>query len=122
MVLVNHTFELAANGPNVGVVLMLTVGIEKFGIEFEHTLQREALEVDELLRVDLAVLGTMDLSYGVSSRRRFSIAMSSVSSVTRSHLLRIMRSAKVTCSTASFSTPSGFSSSRRLMMCFASLQ
>mmetsp|Transcript_41234 Transcript_41234/g.131023 ORF Transcript_41234/g.131023 Transcript_41234/m.131023 type:complete len:217 (+) Transcript_41234:503-1153(+) len=42
------------------------------------------------------------------------------SSSARSHLFRRMRSANATCSTASFSTPSGFSSSRWAMMCLAS--
>mmetsp|Transcript_67804 Transcript_67804/g.189270 ORF Transcript_67804/g.189270 Transcript_67804/m.189270 type:complete len:239 (+) Transcript_67804:799-1515(+) len=39
---------------------------------------------------------------------------------TRSVLLSSMRSAKATCSTASFSTPSGFCSSRCCSMCLAS--
>mmetsp|Transcript_22019 Transcript_22019/g.49678 ORF Transcript_22019/g.49678 Transcript_22019/m.49678 type:complete len:381 (+) Transcript_22019:595-1737(+) len=42
-------------------------------------------------------------------------------SETRSVLLRSIRSAKATCSTASFSAPSGFSSSRCCSMCFASI-
>mmetsp|Transcript_24464 Transcript_24464/g.81300 ORF Transcript_24464/g.81300 Transcript_24464/m.81300 type:complete len:246 (+) Transcript_24464:427-1164(+) len=42
------------------------------------------------------------------------------SSETRSVLLSRIRSAKATCSTASFSAPSGFSSSRCCSMCFAS--
>mmetsp|Transcript_19886 Transcript_19886/g.59330 ORF Transcript_19886/g.59330 Transcript_19886/m.59330 type:complete len:298 (-) Transcript_19886:1315-2208(-) len=46
--------------------------------------------------------------------------LSSASSGTKSHLLRINRSAKATCSTASFSAPSGFSSSRCCTTCFAS--
>mmetsp|Transcript_66250 Transcript_66250/g.132929 ORF Transcript_66250/g.132929 Transcript_66250/m.132929 type:complete len:234 (+) Transcript_66250:540-1241(+) len=41
-------------------------------------------------------------------------------SSTRSHLFSRIRSAKATCSMASFSTPSGFSSSRCWMMCCAS--
>mmetsp|Transcript_4396 Transcript_4396/g.11255 ORF Transcript_4396/g.11255 Transcript_4396/m.11255 type:complete len:230 (+) Transcript_4396:1008-1697(+) len=41
-------------------------------------------------------------------------------SETRSILLRMMRSAKATCSTASFSAPSGFSSSKCCSTCFAS--
>mmetsp|Transcript_31446 Transcript_31446/g.98547 ORF Transcript_31446/g.98547 Transcript_31446/m.98547 type:complete len:227 (+) Transcript_31446:102-782(+) len=41
-------------------------------------------------------------------------------SLTRSTLLSSSRSAKATCSTASFSAPSGFSSSRCCSMCFAS--
>mmetsp|Transcript_8396 Transcript_8396/g.19675 ORF Transcript_8396/g.19675 Transcript_8396/m.19675 type:complete len:362 (-) Transcript_8396:3-1088(-) len=45
---------------------------------------------------------------------------SSAASSTRSHLLSRMRSAKATCSTASFSTPSGFSSSRCAVRCLAS--
>mmetsp|Transcript_99058 Transcript_99058/g.174757 ORF Transcript_99058/g.174757 Transcript_99058/m.174757 type:complete len:238 (-) Transcript_99058:398-1111(-) len=45
---------------------------------------------------------------------------SSVGSSTKSVLLRMIRSAKAICSTASFSTPSGFSSSRCSMTCFAS--
>mmetsp|Transcript_7256 Transcript_7256/g.11842 ORF Transcript_7256/g.11842 Transcript_7256/m.11842 type:complete len:234 (+) Transcript_7256:533-1234(+) len=53
------------------------------------------------------------------ARIRFSTSTSS-SSFTRSVLFRMMRSAKAICSTASFSTPSGFSSSRCWMMCFAS--
>mmetsp|Transcript_25251 Transcript_25251/g.58886 ORF Transcript_25251/g.58886 Transcript_25251/m.58886 type:complete len:257 (+) Transcript_25251:596-1366(+) len=42
------------------------------------------------------------------------------SSVTRSVLFSSIRSANATCSTASFSAPSGFSSSRCCSMCFAS--
>mmetsp|Transcript_16968 Transcript_16968/g.51430 ORF Transcript_16968/g.51430 Transcript_16968/m.51430 type:complete len:270 (+) Transcript_16968:825-1634(+) len=42
-------------------------------------------------------------------------------SLTRSILLSSRRSAKATCSTASFSTPSGFSSSRWSSMCLASI-
>mmetsp|Transcript_5386 Transcript_5386/g.9030 ORF Transcript_5386/g.9030 Transcript_5386/m.9030 type:complete len:222 (+) Transcript_5386:939-1604(+) len=42
------------------------------------------------------------------------------SAVTRSVLLSKMRSAKATCSTASFSAPSGFSSSRCCSICLAS--
>mmetsp|Transcript_83195 Transcript_83195/g.233085 ORF Transcript_83195/g.233085 Transcript_83195/m.233085 type:complete len:313 (+) Transcript_83195:457-1395(+) len=52
-------------------------------------------------------------------RMRRSTSASS-SSVARSVLLRRMRSAKATCSTDSFSTPSGFSSSRWAMRCLAS--
>mmetsp|Transcript_56664 Transcript_56664/g.172496 ORF Transcript_56664/g.172496 Transcript_56664/m.172496 type:complete len:299 (-) Transcript_56664:340-1236(-) len=52
-------------------------------------------------------------------RIRFSTSSSSASS-TKSVLFRRMRSAKATCSTASFSTPSGFSSSRWATKCFAS--
>ena len=44
----------------------------------------------------------------------------SSSSETRSILLSMMRSAKANCSTASFSTPSGFSSSTCWTMCLAS--
>mmetsp|Transcript_59547 Transcript_59547/g.159546 ORF Transcript_59547/g.159546 Transcript_59547/m.159546 type:complete len:232 (-) Transcript_59547:186-881(-) len=51
---------------------------------------------------------------------RASIASSSAASVTRSVLFSRMRSAKATCSTASFSTPSGFSSSKCCRTCFAS--
>mmetsp|Transcript_23792 Transcript_23792/g.62339 ORF Transcript_23792/g.62339 Transcript_23792/m.62339 type:complete len:322 (-) Transcript_23792:94-1059(-) len=51
--------------------------------------------------------------------RRCSTATNS-GSVARSILFSRMRSAKATCSTASFSAPSGFSSSRCWMMCFAS--
>mmetsp|Transcript_18355 Transcript_18355/g.31244 ORF Transcript_18355/g.31244 Transcript_18355/m.31244 type:complete len:248 (-) Transcript_18355:101-844(-) len=43
------------------------------------------------------------------------------SSDTRSVLLRSSRSANATCSTASFSAPSGFSSSRCCSMCLASI-
>mmetsp|Transcript_89735 Transcript_89735/g.231669 ORF Transcript_89735/g.231669 Transcript_89735/m.231669 type:complete len:253 (-) Transcript_89735:502-1260(-) len=52
-------------------------------------------------------------------RIRFSTSSSSASD-TRSHLFSKMRSAKATCSTASFSTPSGFSSSKWATRCFAS--
>mmetsp|Transcript_3402 Transcript_3402/g.8321 ORF Transcript_3402/g.8321 Transcript_3402/m.8321 type:complete len:218 (+) Transcript_3402:503-1156(+) len=45
---------------------------------------------------------------------------SSASSGTKSHLFSINLSAKATCSTASFSAPSGFSSSRCCTTCFAS--
>mmetsp|Transcript_91666 Transcript_91666/g.245890 ORF Transcript_91666/g.245890 Transcript_91666/m.245890 type:complete len:215 (+) Transcript_91666:625-1269(+) len=44
----------------------------------------------------------------------------SVASSTRSHLFKRIRSANAICSTASFSTPSGFSSSRCWMTCAAS--
>mmetsp|Transcript_86847 Transcript_86847/g.137044 ORF Transcript_86847/g.137044 Transcript_86847/m.137044 type:complete len:254 (+) Transcript_86847:350-1111(+) len=54
------------------------------------------------------------------ARMRFSTSTRSSSDSTRSHLLSKMRSAKAICSTASFSTPSGFSSSRCWTMCFAS--
>mmetsp|Transcript_19262 Transcript_19262/g.44280 ORF Transcript_19262/g.44280 Transcript_19262/m.44280 type:complete len:288 (-) Transcript_19262:55-918(-) len=54
------------------------------------------------------------------SRNRFVMRSSSFSSVTRSHLFSSSRSANATCSTASFSAPSGFSSSRCCSMCFAS--
>mmetsp|Transcript_57622 Transcript_57622/g.137012 ORF Transcript_57622/g.137012 Transcript_57622/m.137012 type:complete len:226 (+) Transcript_57622:504-1181(+) len=59
---------------------------------------------------------------GTASLMARSLASTSLryNSSTRSHLLRMMRSAKATCSTASFSTPSGFSSSRCWMMCLAS--
>mmetsp|Transcript_150097 Transcript_150097/g.418194 ORF Transcript_150097/g.418194 Transcript_150097/m.418194 type:complete len:238 (-) Transcript_150097:348-1061(-) len=50
---------------------------------------------------------------------RFSTSTNAASS-TRSHLFKRIRSANATCSTASFSTPSGFSSSRCAMMCLAS--
>ena len=49
------------------------------------------------------------------------VMVSSSSSDTKSVLLRSIRSAKATCSAASFSTPSGFSSSSRVRMCFASV-
>mmetsp|Transcript_3754 Transcript_3754/g.11709 ORF Transcript_3754/g.11709 Transcript_3754/m.11709 type:complete len:260 (-) Transcript_3754:14-793(-) len=49
-----------------------------------------------------------------------SILASSASSGTRSVLFSSTLSAKAICSTASFSTPSGFSSSRCWTMCFAS--
>mmetsp|Transcript_32008 Transcript_32008/g.38747 ORF Transcript_32008/g.38747 Transcript_32008/m.38747 type:complete len:217 (+) Transcript_32008:603-1253(+) len=62
----------------------------------------------------------MICAVGFSSLIRFSIAGSSVSS-TRSVLFNRMRSANAICSAASFSTPSGFSSSRREMMCLASV-
>mmetsp|Transcript_24243 Transcript_24243/g.79818 ORF Transcript_24243/g.79818 Transcript_24243/m.79818 type:complete len:300 (-) Transcript_24243:91-990(-) len=54
------------------------------------------------------------------SRSRFSSRCRSASSGTKSTLLSRRRSAKATCSTASFSAPSGFSSSRCCSMCFAS--
>mmetsp|Transcript_27539 Transcript_27539/g.68459 ORF Transcript_27539/g.68459 Transcript_27539/m.68459 type:complete len:202 (-) Transcript_27539:17-622(-) len=60
-------------------------------------------------------------AYLLISRRRFSTRSKS-SAVTRSTLLRSSRSAKATCSTASFSAPSGFSSSRCCSMCFASIR
>ena len=53
------------------------------------------------------------------TRMRASTAASSASS-TRSILLRRTRSAKASCSTASFSTPSGLSSSRCCTRCLAS--
>mmetsp|Transcript_9903 Transcript_9903/g.29152 ORF Transcript_9903/g.29152 Transcript_9903/m.29152 type:complete len:264 (+) Transcript_9903:258-1049(+) len=46
--------------------------------------------------------------------------LSSASSGTKSHLLRINRSAKATCSTASFSTPSGLISPSLVKACLAS--
>mmetsp|Transcript_30604 Transcript_30604/g.94635 ORF Transcript_30604/g.94635 Transcript_30604/m.94635 type:complete len:293 (+) Transcript_30604:742-1620(+) len=52
-------------------------------------------------------------------RMRFSTRSRSCSE-TRSILLRRIRSANATCSTDSFSAPSGFSSSRCCSMCFAS--
>mmetsp|Transcript_17190 Transcript_17190/g.34914 ORF Transcript_17190/g.34914 Transcript_17190/m.34914 type:complete len:204 (+) Transcript_17190:709-1320(+) len=55
-----------------------------------------------------------------SERSRFSTRSRSASD-TRSTLLRTMRSANATCSTASFSAPSGFSSSRCCSMCLASI-
>mmetsp|Transcript_24244 Transcript_24244/g.79830 ORF Transcript_24244/g.79830 Transcript_24244/m.79830 type:complete len:220 (-) Transcript_24244:234-893(-) len=54
------------------------------------------------------------------SRSRFSSRCRSASSGTKSTLLSRRRSAKATCSTASFSAPSGFSSSRCCSTCFAS--
>mmetsp|Transcript_49164 Transcript_49164/g.155620 ORF Transcript_49164/g.155620 Transcript_49164/m.155620 type:complete len:217 (+) Transcript_49164:852-1502(+) len=59
------------------------------------------------------------VALGLSLRSRSSMAGSSASG-TRSVLLSKMRSAKATCSAASFSTPSGFSSSMRARMCFES--
>mmetsp|Transcript_29711 Transcript_29711/g.90353 ORF Transcript_29711/g.90353 Transcript_29711/m.90353 type:complete len:202 (+) Transcript_29711:654-1259(+) len=53
-------------------------------------------------------------------RSRASMRSSSSASETRSVLLSRIRSAKATCSAASFSTPSGFSSSMRARMCFES--
>mmetsp|Transcript_5386 Transcript_5386/g.16066 ORF Transcript_5386/g.16066 Transcript_5386/m.16066 type:complete len:274 (-) Transcript_5386:21-842(-) len=53
-------------------------------------------------------------------RRRVSTAFKSSSLGTRSHLFRMSLSAKATCSTLSFSAPSGFSSSKCCTMCFAS--
>mmetsp|Transcript_59455 Transcript_59455/g.98572 ORF Transcript_59455/g.98572 Transcript_59455/m.98572 type:complete len:284 (-) Transcript_59455:25-876(-) len=53
-------------------------------------------------------------------RKRPSTRSRSVS-VTRSTLLTSKRSAKATCSTASFSAPSGFSSSRCCSICLASM-
>mmetsp|Transcript_18298 Transcript_18298/g.30547 ORF Transcript_18298/g.30547 Transcript_18298/m.30547 type:complete len:322 (-) Transcript_18298:274-1239(-) len=53
------------------------------------------------------------------SRSRFSTRTRSAS-LARSTLFSRMRSAKATCSTASFSAPSGFSSSRCCSTCFAS--
>mmetsp|Transcript_34328 Transcript_34328/g.80421 ORF Transcript_34328/g.80421 Transcript_34328/m.80421 type:complete len:202 (+) Transcript_34328:559-1164(+) len=58
-------------------------------------------------------------AYLLTPRSRFSMRSTSDSS-TRSSLLSSKRSAKATCSIASFSTPSGFSSSRCISMCFAS--
>mmetsp|Transcript_7647 Transcript_7647/g.14908 ORF Transcript_7647/g.14908 Transcript_7647/m.14908 type:complete len:207 (+) Transcript_7647:455-1075(+) len=55
-----------------------------------------------------------------TSLMRFSILTSSALSGTRSILFSRTRSANAICSLASFSTPSGFSSSRRMMMCLAS--
>mmetsp|Transcript_48393 Transcript_48393/g.90670 ORF Transcript_48393/g.90670 Transcript_48393/m.90670 type:complete len:204 (-) Transcript_48393:16-627(-) len=49
-----------------------------------------------------------------------SMASSSAASLTRSTLFSKIRSANATCSTASFSTPSGFSSSKCCTMCLAS--
>mmetsp|Transcript_30629 Transcript_30629/g.89458 ORF Transcript_30629/g.89458 Transcript_30629/m.89458 type:complete len:269 (-) Transcript_30629:2-808(-) len=60
------------------------------------------------------------VALGLSLRSRSSMAGSSASG-TRSVLLSKMRSAKATCSTASFSAPSGFSSSRWSSMCLASI-
>ena len=54
-------------------------------------------------------------------RSRFSRAVRSFSSGIRSTLLISSTSAKATCSTASFSTPSGFTSSRCSPMCLASM-
>mmetsp|Transcript_4516 Transcript_4516/g.12762 ORF Transcript_4516/g.12762 Transcript_4516/m.12762 type:complete len:214 (+) Transcript_4516:349-990(+) len=54
------------------------------------------------------------------ARIRASTSASCSSPSTRSHLFSRMRSANAICSTASFSTPSGFSSSRCWMMCAAS--
>mmetsp|Transcript_6323 Transcript_6323/g.14831 ORF Transcript_6323/g.14831 Transcript_6323/m.14831 type:complete len:251 (+) Transcript_6323:376-1128(+) len=58
-------------------------------------------------------------AYALSLRRRASTRVRS-SGETRSTLLRSSLSAKHTCSTDSFSTPSGFSSSRCCSMCLAS--
>mmetsp|Transcript_14006 Transcript_14006/g.41741 ORF Transcript_14006/g.41741 Transcript_14006/m.41741 type:complete len:300 (-) Transcript_14006:86-985(-) len=54
------------------------------------------------------------------ARRRPSTRLRSPSSGTRSILFSKRRSAKATCSSASFSAPSGFSSSRCCSMCLAS--
>mmetsp|Transcript_79101 Transcript_79101/g.246318 ORF Transcript_79101/g.246318 Transcript_79101/m.246318 type:complete len:209 (+) Transcript_79101:164-790(+) len=62
------------------------------------------------------LIGTISLIARI--RRSTSSRSSSVS--TRSHLLSRILSANAICSTASFSTPSGFSSSRCCTMCFAS--
>mmetsp|Transcript_12722 Transcript_12722/g.32507 ORF Transcript_12722/g.32507 Transcript_12722/m.32507 type:complete len:237 (+) Transcript_12722:751-1461(+) len=59
-------------------------------------------------------------AYLLISRNLASTFASSASSVTRSILLSSSRSANATCSTASFSAPSGFSSSRCCVTCFAS--
>merc|ERR1719375_1803975 len=59
-------------------------------------------------------------AYGFMLLSRASMRSKSDSS-TRSVLLSSMRSAKAICSTASFSTPSGFSSSRWASMCLASI-
>mmetsp|Transcript_4574 Transcript_4574/g.15773 ORF Transcript_4574/g.15773 Transcript_4574/m.15773 type:complete len:200 (-) Transcript_4574:332-931(-) len=58
-------------------------------------------------------------AYLLISRTRATTAAFSASS-TKSILLSRIRSAKATCSTDSFSTPSGFSSFRCSTMCFAS--
>mmetsp|Transcript_78410 Transcript_78410/g.208156 ORF Transcript_78410/g.208156 Transcript_78410/m.208156 type:complete len:216 (-) Transcript_78410:26-673(-) len=59
-------------------------------------------------------------TFALMARIRVSTSTSPASSSTRSHLFSRMRSAKAICSTASFSTPSGFSSSRCWMTCAAS--
>ena len=61
---------------------------------------------------------TDDSAY-IRTRMRFSTVSSSCS-LTRSILLRRTRSAKASCSTASFSTPSGLSSSMCCTRCLAS--
>mmetsp|Transcript_9361 Transcript_9361/g.24199 ORF Transcript_9361/g.24199 Transcript_9361/m.24199 type:complete len:278 (+) Transcript_9361:279-1112(+) len=66
-----------------------------------------------------ALVQRMMGAYLLSVRSRASTRPSSSSS-TRSILLSSSRSAKTTCSTASFSAPSGFSSSRCCTTCFAS--
>mmetsp|Transcript_5328 Transcript_5328/g.23602 ORF Transcript_5328/g.23602 Transcript_5328/m.23602 type:complete len:231 (+) Transcript_5328:199-891(+) len=72
----------------------------------------ESTETLERSAVTMGAEELMDLSLAVM---RFTSASS-----TRSILLRIIRSAKATCSIASFSAPSGFSSSRCCSMCLAS--
>mmetsp|Transcript_2731 Transcript_2731/g.10711 ORF Transcript_2731/g.10711 Transcript_2731/m.10711 type:complete len:214 (-) Transcript_2731:802-1443(-) len=72
----------------------------------------ESTETLDFSAVMMGAEELMDLSLAVM---RSTSALS-----TRSILLRIMRSAKATCSTASFSAPSGFSSSRCCSMCLAS--
>mmetsp|Transcript_28792 Transcript_28792/g.75632 ORF Transcript_28792/g.75632 Transcript_28792/m.75632 type:complete len:254 (-) Transcript_28792:48-809(-) len=69
--------------------------------------------------------GTTACEQGMMSARRLSprsraVTSARCSSVTRSVLLSRIRSANTTCSTLSFSTPSGLSSSRCWMMCLAS--
>mmetsp|Transcript_2238 Transcript_2238/g.6897 ORF Transcript_2238/g.6897 Transcript_2238/m.6897 type:complete len:279 (-) Transcript_2238:364-1200(-) len=54
------------------------------------------------------------------SERSFASTLQRCASSTRSVLFNRIRSANATCSTASFSTPSGFSSARRSSTCFAS--
>mmetsp|Transcript_24604 Transcript_24604/g.33712 ORF Transcript_24604/g.33712 Transcript_24604/m.33712 type:complete len:281 (+) Transcript_24604:786-1628(+) len=55
-------------------------------------------------------------------RSRYSTRLKSAVSGIRSILFTSKRSAKATCSTASFSAPSGFSSSRCCSMCLASMR
>mmetsp|Transcript_74180 Transcript_74180/g.179211 ORF Transcript_74180/g.179211 Transcript_74180/m.179211 type:complete len:242 (+) Transcript_74180:611-1336(+) len=69
----------------------------------------------EISELSVRMMGAKPLS----ERSRFSTRSRSASE-TRSVLLSSMRSANATCSTASFSAPSAFSSSRCCSMCLAS--
>mmetsp|Transcript_66148 Transcript_66148/g.187863 ORF Transcript_66148/g.187863 Transcript_66148/m.187863 type:complete len:240 (-) Transcript_66148:1398-2117(-) len=72
----------------------------------------------KLMSITLLTVRLMS-TVALMSRMRRSTSARCASSA-RSHLLSKIRSAKAICSTASFSTPSGFSSSRCSMTCLAS--